>query len=105
MSGEDPTDDRLDAIMQAALADVRKRATEARIKYDEQYERLYTIEHSFKANPHFIQLSYEEIFSNHFPNCRYSVRICRETLNLFRCHHLSNQRRCHHGKRTLKSPW
>lgn len=46
MSGEDPTDDQLDAIMQAALADVRKRATEARIKYDEQYERLYAIEHS-----------------------------------------------------------
>ena len=32
--------------MQAALDDVRKRAAEARIKYDEQYERLYTIEHS-----------------------------------------------------------
>jgi hypothetical protein len=46
LSGEDPTDDQLDAIMKAALADVRKRATEARIKYDEQYERLYTIEHS-----------------------------------------------------------
>lgn len=46
MSGEDPTDDQLDAIMKAALADVRKRAKEARIKYDEQYERLYAIEHS-----------------------------------------------------------
>lgn len=33
MSGEDPTDDQLDAIMKAALADVRKRAKEARIKY------------------------------------------------------------------------
>lgn len=46
MSGEDPADDQLDAIMKAALADVRKRAKEARIKYDEQYERLYAIEHS-----------------------------------------------------------
>lgn len=46
MSGEDPTDDQLDAIMKAALADVRKRAKEARIKYDEQYERLYAIEYS-----------------------------------------------------------
>lgn len=46
MSGEDPTDDQLDAIMKAALADVRKRAKEARIKYGEQYERLYAIEHS-----------------------------------------------------------
>lgn len=46
MSGEDPTDDQLDAIMKAALVDVRKRAKEARIKYDEQYERLYAIEHS-----------------------------------------------------------
>ena len=46
LSGEDPTDDQLDAIMKAALTNVRIRATEARIKYDEQYERLYTIEHS-----------------------------------------------------------
>lgn len=46
MSGEEPTDDQLAAIMQAALADVRKRATEAKKKYEEQYERLFAIEHS-----------------------------------------------------------
>lgn len=46
MSGEEPTDEQLTAIMQAALADVRKRAAEAKKKYDEQYERLFTIEHS-----------------------------------------------------------
>lgn len=46
MSGEEPTDEQLAAIMQAALADVRKRAAEAKKKYDEQYERLFTIEHS-----------------------------------------------------------
>lgn len=45
-SGEEPTDEQLDGIMQAALTDVRKRATEARIKFDEQYERLYAIERS-----------------------------------------------------------
>lgn len=46
MSGEEPTDDQLAAIMQAALADVMERAAEAKKKYDEQYELLFAIEHS-----------------------------------------------------------
>lgn len=50
LSGEEPTDDQLTAIMQAALADVRKRAAEAKKKYEEQYEQLFAIEYSRVAS-------------------------------------------------------
>ena len=46
LSGKDPTDEQLHAIMEAALADVKRRALEAKTKYEAQYERLYASEYS-----------------------------------------------------------
>ena len=45
LSGKEPSDDQLHAIMEAALEDAKKRAEEAKIKYDEQYERIYATEY------------------------------------------------------------
>ncbi|MEZ3520666.1 MAG: hypothetical protein K1V78_04070 [Muribaculaceae bacterium] len=46
LSGKEPSDDQLHAIMEEALSDVRRRAEEAKLRYDKQYERLYAREHS-----------------------------------------------------------
>lgn len=43
-SGEDPSDEQLHAIMAAALEDVQQRAKEARLRYEEQYEQIYSHE-------------------------------------------------------------
>ena len=43
-SGEEPTDEQLNAIMAAALAEAQHRATEARLRYEEQYEQIYARE-------------------------------------------------------------
>lgn len=45
LSGEEPSDEQLRAIMAAALADAQRRAREAKLRYDEQYEQLYAREH------------------------------------------------------------
>lgn len=44
MSGEDPSDEQLQAIMAAALADAQRRAKEARLRYEIQYEQIYAQE-------------------------------------------------------------
>lgn len=46
LSGKEPSDDQLRAIMEAALADVRMRAKEAQKRYDEHYDALYAQEYS-----------------------------------------------------------
>lgn len=46
LSGEEPSDEQLHAIMEAAIADARHRAEEARLRYDEQYEQIYAREFS-----------------------------------------------------------
>lgn len=50
MSGEEPSDEQLNAIMEAALADVQHRAREAKQKYEEQYEQIYANELSRVAH-------------------------------------------------------
>ena len=44
-SGLEPSDEQLRAIMEAALADVERRAKEAKKRYDEQYKILYANEY------------------------------------------------------------
>ena len=46
LSGTEPTDEQLHAIMEAALVDVRHRAEKAQKEYAEQYNQLYAREHS-----------------------------------------------------------
>lgn len=46
ISGEDPSDEQLQAIMTAALEDVQHRARMARLRYDRQYEQMYAREFS-----------------------------------------------------------
>lgn len=46
LSGEEPSDEQLQGIMEAALADVQRRAAEAKLKYDRQYDQLYAREYS-----------------------------------------------------------
>lgn len=45
-SGEDPSDEQLSAIMEAALAEARHRAEEAQRRYKERYDKLYAQEYS-----------------------------------------------------------
>lgn len=49
LSGEEPSDEQLHSIMEAAIDDVRHRAEEARIRYSEQYQQLYIHEHERMA--------------------------------------------------------
>lgn len=45
LSGDEPSDEQLHAIMAEALADAQHRARVAKVRYEEQYEQIYAREY------------------------------------------------------------
>lgn len=46
LSGKEPSEEQLQAIMEAASVEARHRAVEAKKRYEEQYDRIYKDEYS-----------------------------------------------------------